>query len=242
MDRGTQGVFARDKSDFQKIIRQEVQSDALLSHSLLPPCAYNPGPVPQPHGHWRVMKSSQLQLQPASEAQEQAGLRPNPRRPEICAHCNSNTAQRERETQAAAKSLVWMGQAGGEIDSHPGTRFRRLGTNVRPLGLLGLGPQIQVISSLERITEIASKLPPLCLAQLHSIKPPRGPKGGIEELGEKGLRPHKPGLGTRQGPHKRPSSEEGGLASCSFCASGKSYVSAKSQESESWSWTLQSVS
>lgn len=73
-------------------------------------------------------------------------------------------------------------------------------------------------------------------------KTPRGPKGGIEELGEKGLRPHKPGLGTRQGPHKRPSSEEGGLASCSFCASGKSYVSAKSQESESWSRTLQSVS
>lgn len=67
--RGTQGVFAGDKSDFQKIIRQEVQSDAVLSHLLLPPCEYNPGPVPRPHGHLRVMKSSQLRLQPGLTAQ-----------------------------------------------------------------------------------------------------------------------------------------------------------------------------
>lgn len=46
--RGTQGVFAGDKSYFRKIIRQEVQSDAVLSHLLLPPCEYNPGPVPRP--------------------------------------------------------------------------------------------------------------------------------------------------------------------------------------------------
>lgn len=175
----------RDKSDFQKIVWQEVQSDTLLSHLLLPPCAYNPSPVPQPHRHWRVMKSSQLQLQPASEAQELAGLRPNPRRPEMCAHGNSNTARTEPEAQAAAKSLVWMGQPGEEIDSYLGTGFRCLGTSVRPLGLLGPRPQIQVISSLECVTEIASKLPPLCLAQLHSIKPPGAPRVELKNWGKK---------------------------------------------------------
>lgn len=79
MSRGAWGVFAGDKSDFQKtVIWQEVQADAVLSHLLLPPREYNPGPVPQPLGHLRAMKSSQLPLQPASKAGNRLAGRPSP--------------------------------------------------------------------------------------------------------------------------------------------------------------------
>lgn len=79
MSRGAGRVFAGDKSDFQKIIiRQAVQADAVLSHLLLPPREYNPGPVPRPLGHLRAMKSSQLPLQPASKAGNRLAGGPSP--------------------------------------------------------------------------------------------------------------------------------------------------------------------
>lgn len=64
---------------FKKIIiRQAVQADAVLSHLLLPPREYNPGPVPRPLGHLRAMKSSQLPLQLASKAGNRLAGGPSP--------------------------------------------------------------------------------------------------------------------------------------------------------------------
>lgn len=70
------------------------------------------------------------------------------------------------------------GAAGGEIDSHPVTGQPLSGSQHQAFGPPGSGPRIQVISSLECVTRIASQLPPLCLAQFHAIKSPGAPRVG----------------------------------------------------------------
>lgn len=113
--RGIRGVFAKDENNFQKLLRQGVQSDAVLSHVRLQPAKTIPALFPGPLGHLRVMKSSQLLLRgawgaPPTTTSVRAGPRPNPRRPEKCTRCKSdaqgtlgNSSLRQPDIDQAAR-------------------------------------------------------------------------------------------------------------------------------------------
>lgn len=151
---------------------------------LLPGCEYNPGPVSRPRGHLRVMKSSQLRLQPGLTGQGTSWLVSRPRRPETRAPAPpAPPRENARHTQQQKTSHGW-GSQGKPVHTQRQDRHC-LGASVKPLGCLGQSPQPQVISNLECVPRMASKLPPLCRAQFYSVKVPPYSKDEIEELGVK---------------------------------------------------------
>ena len=78
------------------------------------PCSPAPRPFESHEVITAVTAAGQLGL-------EQAGQRPIPLRPDMCAHCSSNPPGGEWGEQGAAESLILMVQPGGETDSHPVT-------------------------------------------------------------------------------------------------------------------------
>lgn len=141
----------------------------------------------------------------------------------------------------------WPGGPGcGEgTDSHRVQDGRWLGTSIVLLGLLGRTPRFK---SFHTWKESQGWPPTCCLGvkrsstqtpspTLSSPPPPHPPlrPGQDWRMRGTGLGPHEPGLG------RAVIIWGGSLASCSVPASGKSYVSAKSQESEPQPRAFQSV-
>ena len=248
--RGIRGVFAKDESNFQKLLRQGVQSDAVLSHVRLQPAKTIPALFPGPQGHLRVMKSSQLPLRGAGGATP-TNLRARwlAAHPPQAGNVHSLQVRRPGDTRQFQPQTAWYWPGGpgwGKgTDSHPVQDGRWLGTSIVLLGLLGGTPRFK---SFHTWKESQGWPPTCCLGVKHSSTqtpsptlssppPPHPPPrpGQDWRMRGTGLGPHKPGLG------RAVIIWGGSLASCSVPASGKSYVSAKSQESESQPRALQSV-
>ena len=125
--RGIRGVFAKDESNFQKLLRQGVQSDAVLSHVRLQPAKTIPALFPGPQGHLRVMKSSQLLLRGAggttpTNLRARWRWRPIPRRPETCTRCKSDAQGTRGNPSLRQPDIDQAARGGGRGQIH--TRCR----------------------------------------------------------------------------------------------------------------------